>query len=180
MKHFVFLRAINVGGHRVKMDDLRGLFADLGFPEAETFLASGNVILDTEPDGLAEAGDLERRIEAGLGEALGYEVATFLRDADELRALATAVPESGRRLEEPQAVNVAFLRAPLDAEQRERLAELETDIDEFHLEGRHLVWLCGTRQSDSTFTNAAFERKLGLQATFRGITTIRRLLKKYA
>lgn len=179
MRHFVFLRAINVGGHRVKMDDLRGMFADLGFPEAETFLASGNVILDAGPDALAEAGDLEQRIEAGLEEALGYDVATFVREAAELRALATAVPQSGRRVETPQAVNVAFLRTPLDGEQRERLAEFETDIDEFHLDGRHLVWLCGTRQSDSTFTNAAFERKLGLQATFRGINTIRRLLKKY-
>ena len=96
MTCFAFLRAINVGGHRVTMDELRGLFADLGFPEAETFLASGNVVLDVRPEGREEPADLERRIEAGLEEALGYEVATFLRDADELRAVAAAVPESER------------------------------------------------------------------------------------
>jgi hypothetical protein len=30
------------------------------------------------------------------------------------------------------------------------------------------------------FSNASFERKLKLQATFRGLNTVRRLLKKYA
>lgn len=180
MKYFAFLRAINVGGHRVTMEELRDLFSDFGFPDAATFLASGNVIVEAEPASRDEAEVLERRIEAGLEEALGYEVATFLRDADELRAVAAAVPERGARLEEPRAINVAFLRTPLGGEHRERLAELETDIDEFHFDGRHLFWLCATRQSDSTFSNATFERRVGLQATFRGINTVRRLLKKYA
>jgi len=31
MKRIAFLRAINVGGHTVKMDHLRGLFEALGF-----------------------------------------------------------------------------------------------------------------------------------------------------
>jgi uncharacterized protein (DUF1697 family) len=180
MTHFVFLRAINVGGHRVTMDELRGLFADLGFPDAETFLASGNVIFDADPPGRGAVADLERRIEAGLEEALGYEVATFLRSAVELRAVEAAMPENGARVREPRAVNVAFLRTPLDEAQRATLGELETEIDEFHLEDRHLFWLCATRQSDSTFSSASLERRLGLQATFRGINTVRRLLNKYA
>jgi len=44
MKRYIaFLRAINVGGHTVKMDLLRGLFAGLGYAGVETFIASGNV-----------------------------------------------------------------------------------------------------------------------------------------
>ena len=42
-KHFAFLRAINVGGHTVKMDHLRDIFESLGFSNVETFIASGNV-----------------------------------------------------------------------------------------------------------------------------------------
>jgi uncharacterized protein (DUF1697 family) len=45
-KHIAFLRAINVGGHTVKMDTLRQLFESLGFTNVETFLASGNVIFE--------------------------------------------------------------------------------------------------------------------------------------
>ncbi len=43
-KYIAFLRAINVGGHTVKMDYLRVLFETLGFSDVETFIASGNVI----------------------------------------------------------------------------------------------------------------------------------------
>lgn len=180
MTCFALLRAINVGGHRVTMDELRALFADFGFPGAETFLASGNVIFEADISDPAAAADLERRIESGLERALGYEVATFVRSAEELGATEAAVPEAPRRLREVRAVNVGFLRAPLDAGQRTTLSQLESEADEFHLEGRHLFWLCATRQSDSAFTNALFERRVGARATFRGINTVRRLLKKYA
>ena len=47
-KFVAFLRAINVGGHLVKMDELRGLFEALGFSNVETFIASGNVIFDSK------------------------------------------------------------------------------------------------------------------------------------
>ncbi len=46
-KYVALLRAINVGGHTVKMDHLRRLFEALGFTNVETFIASGNVIFDS-------------------------------------------------------------------------------------------------------------------------------------
>lgn len=179
MRRFAFLRAINVGGHRVSMDDLRRIFADLGVADAETFLASGNLIFDRAVDRREDAAALERRLEAGLEQALGYEVATFVRDADELAGVVDAVPDETRRLESVEAVNLAFLRSSLDELARIDLDGLETDIDEFHLEGRHLFWLCGTRQSESTFSNKVFERTVGRECTFRGLNTLRRLVRKY-
>ena len=48
MPRFVaFLRAINVGGHVVTMDQLRAAFQELGFDDVETFIASGNVIFSS-------------------------------------------------------------------------------------------------------------------------------------
>jgi hypothetical protein len=46
-RYVVFLRAINVGGRRIKMDHLRRLFEALGFFNVKTFTASGNVIFDS-------------------------------------------------------------------------------------------------------------------------------------
>jgi uncharacterized protein (DUF1697 family) len=46
-RYIAFLRAINVGGHTVKMDILRQQFEALGFSNVETFIASGNVIFET-------------------------------------------------------------------------------------------------------------------------------------
>lgn len=69
MSRFIaFLRAINVGGHTVKMNDLRQLFEFLGFSGVETFIASGNVVFETAS---RNARALERKIEKKLGEVLG-------------------------------------------------------------------------------------------------------------
>lgn len=46
-RYIAFLRAINVGGHTVKMDRLREIFEALGFSNVETFIASGNVVFET-------------------------------------------------------------------------------------------------------------------------------------
>jgi len=75
-KYVAFLRAINVGGHTVKMDHLRGLFEALSFSNVETFIASGNVIFDTKSK---DQQTLERKIEKHLRETLGYAVTTFDR-----------------------------------------------------------------------------------------------------
>src|SRR6476620_4469524 len=78
MRLIAFLRAINVGGHTVKMEVLRRLFEELGFENVETFIASGNVIFDAPDD---DQGALEKQIEGQLRTSLGYEVATFVRSA---------------------------------------------------------------------------------------------------
>jgi uncharacterized protein (DUF1697 family) len=75
-KFVAFLRAINVGGHLVKMDELRGLFEALGFTNVETFIASGNVIFDSKATNVKS---LERKIEKHLEASLGYAVTTFIR-----------------------------------------------------------------------------------------------------
>ena len=88
-RYVAFLRAINVGGRRVKMDHLRKLFEALGTSNVETFIASGNVIFDSEAD---DPRVLERKIEDHLQESLGYEVATFVRSTSELAGIARYRP----------------------------------------------------------------------------------------
>ena len=73
-----FLRAINVGGHTVTMEELRRLFTSLGGKDVETFIASGNVIFNSRSRDIPA---LEHTIEQRLHAALGYEVATFVRTA---------------------------------------------------------------------------------------------------
>lgn len=177
MKTFAFLRAINVGGHRVTMDELRGIFLDLELSRVETFLASGNVVFDADGGG-ADAG-LERRIEEALASSLGYEVATFLRTPAELASTVAAGVVGPDRLAAATAASVAFLKRPLGADDRSKLGTLTTDVDAFEVDGREVFWLCAVRQSDSKFSNAVFERTLGMSATFRGMNTVRRLASKY-
>lgn len=171
-----FLRAINVGGHTIKMDRLKALFEALGLSSVETFIASGNVIFD-RPDEASEL--LERRIEAHLEAALGYPVATFLRAPGDVVRIAECAPLSAAERASAGALSVAFLKAPLDAGARTRLAELETADDRFFPSGRELYWWCRTRQSESIFSNAVLERELAVVSTLRGLKTVARLAAKY-
>ena len=107
-KYVAFLRAINVGGHQVKMDHLRSLFEELGFTNVETFIASGNVIFDAR-----SSKSLETKIEKHLLKSLGYEVKTFVRSVPELAAIAKYQPFSADEIEvETHTLYVAFLAEP--------------------------------------------------------------------
>jgi uncharacterized protein (DUF1697 family) len=176
MRWIAFLRAINVGGHTVKMDYLRQLFESLGLDRVETYIASGNVVFDTP---VQSTSVLEKRIEESLRVALGYDVATFIRTPAELTEIIRYTPFSQADLEFAQALNVAFLSAPLDDGARQKLMRLKTDIDDFHVHGCQVYWLCRKKQSESTFSNAVLEKTIGQSSTLRGMNTLQRIVAKY-
>lgn len=177
MPRFVaFLRAINVGGHTVRMERLRGFFESLGLTSVETFIASGNVAFET---GTRSAASLEKRIQERLRDELGYEVATFIRTPSELAAIVAHRPFKRAELEGARALNIALLFATPDAGAKRRLAALRNAIDDFDVHGREVYWLCRRSQSRSTFSNRVLEKTLGMPATLRGADTVRALAEKY-
>ena len=176
-RSIAFLRALNVGGRNVRMDVLRSIFEDLGFREVSTFIASGNVIFAAAPGG-AEA--QEAILARGLEAALGFPVETFLRSAAEVARIARHRAFSESELAEAKALNIGFLKAPLDQGQRQALDGLATDFDDFHLHGREVYWRSKTKQSESKISNALFERKVGVRTTFRTSRTLERLAAKFS
>lgn len=170
-RHVALLRAINVGGHTVKMDALRDLFAALGLANVATFIASGNVLFD------ADAADetLEQRIEAHLAKALGYEVITFVRSADEMAAVAAHEPFSAAARQAAFGLMIAFLKKQPPAAAIDRLLAYRRDSDDFAVHGREVYWLRRAQQSETKFSGATLERALGGPATARNVTTVRKL-----
>jgi uncharacterized protein (DUF1697 family) len=177
-RYVAFLRAINVGGHHVlSMGELKRIFERLGFEDVATFIASGNVIFRTA---IRSAEAVERRIERGLAEALGSDVTTFLRTAEEVAAIARYRPFPKAAMRTAAALNVAFVAAPPSPAGRRAVQALTTDVDTFHVRGREIYWMCLNKQSESKFSNAALERALKGQSTIRGVNTLVRLAEKLA
>jgi uncharacterized protein (DUF1697 family) len=87
IRYAAFLRGVNLGKRTVKSADLKAAFVGMGFANAETLIASGNVIFAAEP----EQG-LSTRIERGLREAFGFDIGTVLRSHAELLAMIAAKP----------------------------------------------------------------------------------------
>jgi uncharacterized protein (DUF1697 family) len=172
MRYIAFLRAINVGGHTVKMDRLRGLFEEMGLRNVETFIASGNVLFDSA----AKPPSLESKIERQLEAALGFPVATFLRTADEVRLLGKfEVFPGAAELPKPHLVQVGFLKAQPAAATLAAIDALCDDVNRFRAVGRELHWHSSDRVTILRLTGPVLERKLGAQVTFRSVNTVRRL-----
>lgn len=173
-RYVALLRAINVGGHVVKMDKLRTLFEQLGLDDVETVIASGNVLFSSSAQNVAA---LEEKIERHLASALGYEVTTFVRTPAELQAVAGFDPFPGM-VEEGHTLSVAFLKQHPGTQVAERLHGMRTEYDELRVEGRELYWLARGRISDSKVWRTPMEKVLGGPATSRNVTTVRKLADK--
>jgi uncharacterized protein (DUF1697 family) len=177
-KYVAFLRAINVGGHTVKMDHLSSLFETLGFSHVETYIASGNVIFDSSSKSTKA---LEQKIESYLQQTLGYAVATFIRSTSELAAIAGYKPFSDSELNaEGHTLYVGFMADRPGSTVRKNLPSLITKVDDVHLEGREVYWLCRTKFGDSEISGALLAKTLGMPLTLRNVTTIKKLAAKYS
>ncbi len=172
-RYVAFLRAINVGGHVVKMDALRRIFEKTGCTSVETVIASGNVIFDSASKSEAS---LASRLAASLEDALGYEVATFLRTPKELAEAAGREPFT---LGEGDRLYVGFLSAAPPAAVSKKLVGGSTATDLFRIFGRELYWHCRTSFADSPFSGSRIEKTLGVPTTLRNVTTVRRIAAKY-
>ncbi len=176
-RYIAFLRAINVGGRRVKMDHLRKLFEALGFSNVETFIASGNVIFDSPAE---DTRTLENRIEDHLRESLGYEVTTFVRSASELADISRHQPFDPSDLDaEGTSLYIAFLPTPPDAEVEQKLMAHRNEVDDFRIHRCEVYWLCRKKMSESEFSGALLEKTMGTPATVRNATTVQKLVAKY-
>jgi uncharacterized protein (DUF1697 family) len=173
MKHryVAFLRAINVGGHTVKMDRLRAEFEALKFRDVETFIASGNVLFSATTDDMSA---LEQRIERRLEQTLGYAVVTFLRTPEELAAIVNDEPFADR--DASAILWVGFLKSDVAPANRDKLHALRSDANDFLVRGREAYWLRReTPDMKVLTTGAKLEKSLGGPATFRNVTTVRKL-----
>ena len=175
-RYVAFLRAINVGGHIVKMDQLRKLFTQLGLTDVETFIASGNVLF-TSPSKSGPA--LERKIEKHLETALGYEVATFVRTADEVCRAAAHEAFSAAVMKTPyHNLYVSFMRDAPAAAVKRAVEALRSRDDEFHINARELYWLSRLPFSETKIGGAVLEKTIGGPATMRSLSTVRKLAAK--
>jgi uncharacterized protein (DUF1697 family) len=177
-RYLALLRAINVGGHTVKMDRLRALFEALGFTHVETFIASGNVVFEA---GAAKTETLEKKIERHLAESLGYPVDTFVRTLDDLAAIAACQPFAPEQHADPaNNLYILFLRSAPSAAEARSIVDCGTDVDTFAVRGRELYWLRRTNLSDANHPPPPFEKHLNQSGTLRNSTTVRRMAARFA
>lgn len=174
MRYVAFLRAVNVGGRVVKMQQLKALCQSIPLDDVSTFIASGNVIFDSKQS----PAQLETLIEKKLKAALGYDVPTMVRAASDLQAIVKTV--TALDLEEGGSARlyVGFLKLAPTAGTVKAVRALSNDIDVLSVKGSELYWTCRATLTESTFGGARLEKLLLGKATFRNFNTVRRLAER--
>src|SRR5258708_1762030 len=83
------LRAINVGGIKVSMADLRALLADLGLQDAQTLLNSGNAVFRSKNKTGAA---VEEFLETESAQRAGSQTDFFVRSVEEWKSIIALNP----------------------------------------------------------------------------------------
>lgn len=173
-RYIAFLRGINLGKRRLKMDLLKELFEQMEFVEVSTFIASGNVIFASAT---RDPRKVEEQIERHLRHALGYDVDTFVRTRADVAMIATAQPFSKADMADPTCtILTIFFKTPVHPDTARKLSAIRTEVDEFRVTARECFWLCRIKMSDSEVWKHPEMRTLKLPtSSMRNLTTLRKL-----
>ena len=108
--YVALLRGINVGGHNVKMEQLRGLFGELGFANVRSYIQTGNVFFESAN---IDRASLRSTIEEHLQATLGYAVPTILRTVDEVEKVMALDPFRDITVTDDMRLSITFLSEPV-------------------------------------------------------------------
>src|SRR5206468_3035163 len=100
------LRAVNVGGRKVAMSDLRALYERHGHADVVTYVQSGNVVSRTSA---RSAAAVERTISEAIADDLGLDVEILVRTPKELRSVLSRNPFLRRGRPDLKTLHVTFL-----------------------------------------------------------------------
>ena len=157
-KYIILLRGINVSGkNKIQMAALRLLLNELNFQNVQTYIQSGNILLDSEEDSMAVC----QKIKKGIRNSFGFDVPVLARTVKEWSHVIENYPFP---IENEKIVAFTFLN----------MASKETGIRIVN----DVVYLyCPTGFARTKLTNNSIEKKLNVIATTRNLRTTLKLLE---
>ncbi len=173
-RYVALLGSINVGGNRLKMDELRTALAEAGLVNVQTVVASGNVLFehDKAPDA-----KLEQLIAQAIKDRFGITTFAAVRTRAELKSAIDDNPFA--KDGEAKFVHTIFLSEPLDRAAFEAFAKaydgperLAAGSREFYVDFTEGV---GRSKLDPAMKKA---RVIEGRATARNVRSLQRMLEK--
>jgi uncharacterized protein (DUF1697 family) len=172
-RHVVLLRGINIGPrNRIAMPKLREALEEAGFTDVQTYLQSGNVVLESR----AKVETVRRKVEQLIEQEFGLEIAVVVRTKAELAAIVKRNP-LGKVATEPKRYQVTFLEQKLPAKVAKDLKETAAGRERVLVAGREVyAWHPKTIARSKLWSKLA-SKSLGVTATSRNWATVEALLE---
>jgi len=164
------LRAVNVGGRKLLMADLRLMTREAGFDAPETLLASGNVVFGT-----TLSLDLtSERLAAALLGGLGITTDVMVRDLAQLKQVMAGNPFPDQARDAPSRLMAMFLKGDPTGSV-EALAPACVAGEEVRIgPGCLYIWY-PNGVGVSKLTSGVIERRLGGRGTARNWNSVEKL-----
>jgi uncharacterized protein (DUF1697 family) len=171
-RYAAFLRGVNVGGVNLKMAEVAKAFADAGFANVRTILASGNVLLESRSG--VEA--VRRKAEKALRDRFGYDAWVLAYDIDTVRAISENYP-----FEREVEGHHSYVTFVTDPDVLAELAELADDSEpgEKIQRGEGVIYWQIPRSAtlDSAMGKTMSKRRYKSSTTTRNLRTIEKVLR---
>ncbi|SHG99660.1 DUF1697 domain-containing protein [Winogradskyella jejuensis] len=166
----VLLRGINVGGHRkVPMAELRELLANSGYANVQTYIQSGNVVLQST----LNSEDIKLHVEEIILNHFGFEVTVLVKTYAELKAIFDFCPF---QIEEKEKSYFMMLDAAPNAEGFDEVSNLEYSGEKVYITEKCIYFFSTNGYGRTKFNSNFFERRLKVNATARNHKTMLKLL----
>lgn len=170
-----FQRAVNVGGRRYPMAELRAVLEQAGYDDVATHIQTGNIRL-TSPR--RSAARLEAELEELFATDRGFEVATIVFTPEEFAAIAADADDVVAELGEPaHAHYVELLREEPTAETAAVIEE-QPSGQRAVVRGRAVHLLYDVPFHEAAAPKAAQKRALGV-STNRNAKVVRAIAEKW-
>jgi uncharacterized protein (DUF1697 family) len=172
-RHVVLLRGINIGSrNRVAMPALREALEEAGFTDVQTYLQSGNIVVESR----AKPATVRRKVEQLIADRFGLEIAVVVRTRAELAAIVKRNPHA-KVATNPKAYQVTFLEQKLPAKVVRELEQAAAADERVVVSGREVyAWHPKTIARSKLWSKLAGQG-LGVTATSRNWTTVEALLE---
>jgi uncharacterized protein (DUF1697 family) len=173
MTYIALLRAINVGGHTVKMEKLRGHFSEMGFTNVRTYIQTGNVFFVSQEKDVLK---LQQKIEKHLLDSLGYKVPTFILSIEELEHVLKVSPFNHIEITPDTRHFIMFTAKPVDTNVKLPIVSPKEDYEILQIEDRAVFMLA--RLVNGKLGNTNFvEKTFDVDTTGRFFHTTKKILE---
>ncbi|CAI8289563.1 MAG: Uncharacterised protein [Polaribacter sp. SA4-10] len=167
-KYIILLRGINVSGkNKIQMAALRLLLNELNFQNVQTYIQSGNILLDSEEDSMAVC----QKIKKGIRNSFGFDVPVLARTVKEWSHVIENYPFP---IENEKIVAFTFLNM---ASKETGITIKNSEEDQYRIVNDVVYLYCPTGFARTKLTNNSIEKKLNVIATTRNLRTTLKLLE---
>ena len=156
------------------MADLRTMLEAMNFEDVQTYIQSGNIILEAEEMLNTE---LAERIKTQIKKTFDYDIPTLILRVGEWRNIFQNNPFLPKKNEDIKALHVTILAELPDSELINAIKDFQHKADEFEIIGKNIYIFCPDGYGRTKLTNNFFERKLKVAATTRNWKTVTKLME---